>query len=101
MKIVRSRQTKAQWNRNQGLQIMKTALIQTIQFILSGNERPAKIINMALQMSLASSLMALLFGVPFGAFLAMASFRGKKILIVLNRTLMEAKPRRFIEFYGV
>lgn len=71
---------------------MKTALTQAIQLILSGNEQLAGIINVTLQMSLASSLMALLFGVTFGAFLAMASFRGKKILIVLNRTLTGLPP---------
>ena len=77
---------------------MKTALTQAIQLILSGNEQLAGIINVTLQMSLASSLMALRKGVPFGAFLAMASFWRKKTFMILNRTLMEASPGDLLNF---
>lgn len=71
---------------------MKTALTQAIQLIFSGSEQLAEIIKVTLQMSLASSLMALLFGVPFGVFLAMANFPGKKAIIVLNRTMTGLPP---------
>ena len=71
---------------------MKTALIQAWQLILSLNDQLLQIIEVTLRMSLSSSLIALLIGVPTGVFLATASFHGKKILIILNRTLMGLPP---------
>lgn len=71
---------------------MKTALIQAWQLILSLNDQLLQIIEVTLRMSFSSSLIALLIGVPTGVFLATAVFPGKKILIILNRTLMGLPP---------
>ena len=43
-------------------------------------------------MSLASSLIALLIGVPLGILLGSGKFFGRKVLIVINRTLMGMPP---------
>lgn len=71
---------------------MKTALIQAWQLIISLNDQLLQIIQVTLRMSLSSSLVALLIGVPLGVFLATAVFRGKQIFIVLNRTMMSLPP---------
>lgn len=71
---------------------MLTALEQAIQLVLSGNRQLADIIGVTLKMSISSSLMALLIGVPLGVLLAFCSFRGKGALVILNRTMMGLPP---------
>lgn len=71
---------------------MKTAFAQALALILSGSEQLGNIIGVTMKMSIASSLAALLLGVPLGVFFAYTHFRGKKVLIVLNRTLMGLPP---------
>ena len=46
------------------------------------------ILGVTAKMSLSSSLIALLLGVPLGLLLGAASFRGRGLLVVLNRTLI-------------
>ncbi len=43
-------------------------------------------------MSFSSSILALLIGVPFGVLFGATRFKGRKIFIVLNRTLMGLPP---------
>ena len=43
-------------------------------------------------MSFSSSILALLIGVPFGVLFGATRFRGRKIFVVLNRTLMGLPP---------
>ena len=71
---------------------MKTALSQAIKLIFSGSELLRDIIGVTLRISISSSLVALLLGVPLGVLLAMTSFRGKRAIIVVNRTLMGLPP---------
>jgi len=71
---------------------MKTAFLQALELITSGNDQLLQIMDVTMRMSLSSSLVALLIGVPLGIFYAMARFRGKRVLIVLNRTLMGLPP---------
>lgn len=71
---------------------MRTALVQAIALMFSGSEALRDIIKVTLQMSISSSLVALLLGVPLGVLLAMTSFHGKKAWIVINRTLMGLPP---------
>ena len=71
---------------------MSTALQKAVEFIFSGSALLKDIIGVTLRMSLASSLAALLIGVPLGIILGSGSFPGKRILIVLNRTLMGLPP---------
>ena len=58
---------------------MKTAFLQAIELMMSGNETLLGIIGVTMKMCLASSLIALLIGVPLGVILAMTTFPGKKL----------------------
>lgn len=71
---------------------MGTAFEKAIGLIAAGDETLLNIISVTLKMSLSSSILALLIGVPFGVFLGSSHFRGKKILVVINRTLMGLPP---------
>ncbi len=71
---------------------MTTALEQAIQLVLSGDDQLVNIISVTLQMSIPSSVISLLLGVPLGVLLAFCSFRGKEVLVILNRTLMGLPP---------
>ena len=50
------------------------------------------ILSVTARMSLASSLIALLIGVPLGILLGSARFKGRGALLVINRTLMGLPP---------
>lgn len=71
---------------------METALHKAIELIFSGSMLLEDIVLVTLKMSLASSLTALLIGVPFGVLFGSGSFAGKRILVVINRTLMGLPP---------
>ncbi len=71
---------------------MKTALLQAIELILSGSGQLKNIISVTLRMSIASSMAALLLGVPLGALLSRGKGALRRILIVINRTLMGLPP---------
>ena len=71
---------------------METALHKAIELIFSGSALLEDIVWVTVRMSLASSLTALLIGVPFGVLFGSGSFPGKRILVVLNRTLMALPP---------
>ena len=71
---------------------MASALRQALALMLSGDRQLLNILGVTARMSLTSSLAALLIGVPLGLLLTFCSFRGKQVLIVLNRTLMGLPP---------
>ena len=71
---------------------MKTALLQAIELILSGNRQLMNIINVTLRMSIASSIASLLIGVPLGVLLSRGKSFLKRALVVINRTLMGLPP---------
>ena len=71
---------------------MGTAFEKDIGLIAAGDETLLDIISVTLKMSLSSSILALLIGVPFGVFLGSSHFRGKKVIVVINRTLMGLPP---------
>ena len=71
---------------------MKTALLQAIELIASRNGQLMNIISVTLRMSIASSLAALLLGVPMGALLSRGKGIPRKVLIVINRTLIGLPP---------
>ena len=71
---------------------MGTAFEKAIGLIAVGDETLLDIISVTLKMSLSSSILALLIGVPFGVFLGSSHFRGKKVIVVINRTLMGLPP---------
>ncbi len=71
---------------------MQNIIEKAIELMLSHDSMLQNIISVTLRMCFSSSIVALLLGVPLGAFLSLAKFPGKKGLIVLNRTLMGMPP---------
>lgn len=71
---------------------MKTAFIQAIQLLFSGNAQLHNIISVTLRMGLTSSVISLLIGTPLGILLGSYDFRGKRVLVIINRTLMGLPP---------
>ena len=50
------------------------------------------IVGLSLRVSLTASLTALVIGAPFGAWLAITSFRGRQVVIVLTNALLGLPP---------
>ncbi len=71
---------------------METALQKAIALILSADAELINILSVTAEMSLQSSIIALLLGVPLGIWLGACKFYGRGILLVLNRTLMSMPP---------
>ena len=71
---------------------MFTAVQQAIDLLLSGDAMLANIVGVTLRMSVASSLIALIIGMPIGAALAMGRSRFASALVIVNRTLMGVPP---------
>lgn len=71
---------------------MKTALLQAINLILSGNEELINILITTAKMSLCSSIIALIIGAPWGIILGCGKSRFNGLLVVINRTLMGMPP---------
>lgn len=71
---------------------MNTAFQKAIQLILSGDASLLNILSTTAKVSLSSSLIALLIGVPLGIIYGAYRFPGRKALIVINRTLMGMPP---------
>ena len=71
---------------------MGTALQKALALILSADAELLNILSVTARMSLQSSLIALLLGVPLGIWLGDSKFPGRGILLVINRTLMGMPP---------
>ena len=71
---------------------MQTALQKAIALILSADAELLNILRVTGQMSLQSSVIALLLGVPIGIWLGACKFPGKGVLLVTNRTLQGMPP---------
>jgi len=71
---------------------MQTALMKAIELILNGSRELNNILLVTARMSLSSSLLALLIGVPLGIWLGSCRFRGRGLLLVSFRTLMGLPP---------
>ena len=71
---------------------MQTAFEKAIELMITADPELLNILGVTAKMSLSSSLIALLLGVPLGLLLGAASFRGRGLLVVLNRTLMGMPP---------
>ena len=65
---------------------------EAFRLIFSGDSTLYQIIAVTLRMTLTSSLLALLIGVPIGTWLGSARFRGRKVLVVIDRALMGLPP---------
>jgi tungstate transport system permease protein len=71
---------------------MHTALSQAMELILTADRELMNIMSVTARMSLSSSLIALLLGVPMGIWLGAYRFPGQRTLLVINRTLMGMPP---------
>ena len=71
---------------------MQSALQKALALILSADAELLNILSVTGQMSLRSSLLALVLGVPIGIWLGSSKFPGRSGLLVLNRTLMGMPP---------
>jgi len=71
---------------------MHSAFQKAIELIASGDAELLHILGVTARMSLSSSIIALILGVPLGILLGSSRFPGRKALLVLNRTLMGMPP---------
>jgi len=71
---------------------MGSALEKAIDLILSADPELLNILGTTARMSLSSSVIALLLGVPIGIWLGTARFPGREGLTILNRTLAGMPP---------
>lgn len=71
---------------------MKSAVIKAMALIASADRELLNILGTTARVSLSSSILALLFGVPLGIWLGACRFRGRGTLVVLNRTLTGMPP---------
>ena len=71
---------------------MGSAMQKAIQLILTADRELVNILSTTARVSLTSSVIALLLGVPIGIWLGACRFRGRGALVVLNRTLMGMPP---------
>ena len=71
---------------------MKTSVIKAIQLILASDPELLDILGVTAEMSLQSSVIALLIGLPIGIWLGACKFPGRGALLVANRTLMGMPP---------
>ena len=71
---------------------MQTAVQKALELILSGDRELINILTVTAQMSLRSSVLALLLGVPLGIWLGACQFPGRQVCLVLNRTFMGMPP---------
>ena len=71
---------------------MQSALEKAMQLILSADRELCNILEVTARLSISSSILALLIGVPIGIWLGTAKFKGQSVLLVINRTLMGMPP---------
>ena len=71
---------------------MGTAFQKALALILSGDAELINILSVTARMSLQSSVLALLLGLPVGIWLGACRFPGRGPLLVVNRTFMGMPP---------
>ena len=71
---------------------MGSAFTRALELLFSGDALLTSIIKVTLTMTFFSSCTALLFGAPYGVWLASGRFPGRRGLIILNRTFMGLPP---------
>ena len=74
------------------VEALQTAFFKAISLIFSADAQLINILITTAKTSIASSLIALFIGVPLGVWLGAAKFKGKGILVMVNRTLMGMPP---------
>ncbi|MBQ1394591.1 MAG: ABC transporter permease [Lachnospiraceae bacterium] len=71
---------------------MQTVFQKALELIMSGDRELCNILLVTAKMSLTSSLISLLIGVPVGLWLGTCKFPGNSVLVIINRTLMGMPP---------
>ena len=71
---------------------MNTAFMKAVSLILSKDAELLNILTVTAEMSLQSSVIALLLGLPVGIWLGSCRFPGRSVLLIANRTLMGMPP---------
>ena len=71
---------------------MKTSVLKAIALILAKDAELIDILGVTAEMSLQSSIYALLLGLPIGIWLGACRFPGRNVLLVANRTLQGMPP---------
>lgn len=71
---------------------MNSAFTKAMQLIVTGNSNLLNILSTTAKVSVSSSVIALLIGVPLGILYGSCSFPGKKTLVIINRTLTGMPP---------
>ena len=71
---------------------MQSALEKAISLILSADAELLNILSVTARMSIQSSVLALLLGLPIGIWLGACRFPGRSVLLVANRTLQGMPP---------
>ena len=71
---------------------MKTSVIKAIQLIFAADAELLDILGVTAEMSIQSSILALLIGLPIGIWLGACKFPGRNVLLVANRTLQGMPP---------
>ena len=71
---------------------MGASLQKAIELILSSDPELLNILSTTARVSLTSSVLALLLGVPMGILYGAGRFPGRQALLVVNRTLMSMPP---------
>ena len=71
---------------------MGSSVRKAIELILSADPELLNILSTTARVCLTSSVLALLIGVPVGILFGAERFPGRKLLLVLNRTLIGMPP---------
>ena len=71
---------------------MNSAFLKALDLILSKDAELLNILSVTAQMSLQSSVFALLLGLPVGIWLGACRFPGRNVLLIVNRTLQGLPP---------
>ena len=71
---------------------LKTSVSKAIALIASADPELLNILSVTAEMSLQSSVYALLLGLPIGIWLGSCRFPGRGVLLVANRTLQGMPP---------
>ena len=71
---------------------MGSSVQKAIELILSADPELLNILSTTARVCLTSSILALLIGVPIGIVLGAERFPGRKVLLVINRTLIGMPP---------
>ncbi|MHC4848980.1 MAG: ABC transporter permease, partial [Planctomycetota bacterium] len=62
------------------------------RLVVSFDAELREIVGLSLRVSVTAVLLAALVGLPFGAWLALNRFRGRRLVVVLNDALMGLPP---------